>query len=514
MALSIGDGKRVLAGAVFACALALVGALLPAAATPAATEESTPASVARTIPVAPVDPASAAGRIVLPVADWLEQHFGSGSRGVRLTLDAPMWAEERDGTVILHLPGARLVEPTAPLVQWTLGDLAIAVTPKDGTAYDFETALPPSVHRKGERLTIGDGSVSGTWRSDLEATTRLEANAANLRLSDGEGSAAETLSVGALALADEVQEGADGLWNGRFFFEVSKFSGEGFGLGRLEASGSFDDFDRDLAFHTRGDFSAIAGGMSGPTALADLLTPLMSGRWGRSEMTIALDDLTATIDGTGLSGRGEVSFGRLEWRVEADGRTDFMDLATRIAATDVAIGGGAIDDVPPTFMPHAATIDIALRRLPLRRLAQAFSALAEREAGQEPRHGSIADDFLPHLDAADSEFELRDIRAVAPAYEIRADGRFQAESASLFGVIGRIDARIRGFDSLMALAVKEGEEGMVAFLIVLQGLGRPVLDEGSDEPFYAYEIDLRRDGAVTVNGIPFDMLLSGDLSLQ
>ena len=66
----------------------------------------------------------------------------------------------------------------------------------------------------------------------------------------------------------------------------------------------------------------------------------------------------------------------------------------------------------------------------------------------------------------------------------------------------------------MALAAEEGEEDMVALLIVLQGLGRPVFDEGAGEPFYAYEIDLRRDGAVTVNGIPFDMLLEGGLSLQ
>ena len=66
----------------------------------------------------------------------------------------------------------------------------------------------------------------------------------------------------------------------------------------------------------------------------------------------------------------------------------------------------------------------------------------------------------------------------------------------------------------MALAAEEGEEDAVALLIVLQGLGRPVFEEGADEPFYAYEIDLRRDGAVTVNGIPFDMLLQGGLSLQ
>ena len=121
--------RRTLAAAGLVCILALAGAVLPAGGALAALEEGTAALAARTIPVAPVDPDSTAGRIVLPVADWLEERFGSGSETIRLTLDAPLWAEEREGTVTLHLPGARLVEPSAPLVQWALGDLAIAVTP-------------------------------------------------------------------------------------------------------------------------------------------------------------------------------------------------------------------------------------------------------------------------------------------------------------------------------------------------------------------------------------------------
>ena len=175
--------------------------MLPATAALAALEEGTPTPAARTIPVAPVDPGSTAGRIVLGVADWLEQRLGSGSEGVRLALDAPMWAEERDGTYVLHLPGARLVEPTVPLVQWELGDLAVAVTPRGEATYDFETALPPVIDKGEERLTIGEGTVSGTWRSDLDVTTRLEADATNLRLSEGKGArTVETLSLGALSV--------------------------------------------------------------------------------------------------------------------------------------------------------------------------------------------------------------------------------------------------------------------------------------------------------------------------
>ena len=92
------------------------------------------------------------------------------------------------------------------------------------------------------------------------------------------------------------------------------------------------------------------------------------------------------------------------------------------------------------------------------------------------------------------------------------EGRFQAEPASLLGVVGRLDARIRGLRKLMVLAVREGNEGAVGVLLALQGLGRPVFEEGADEPVYAYELDLHRDGAVTINGLPLGVLLGSGLS--
>ena len=507
------SARRTLAAAGLVCVLALVGAVLPASAALAALEEGAPASPARSIPVAPVDPDSTAGRIVLSIADWLEERLGAGSRTIRLTLDAPMWAEEANGTVTVHLPGASLMEPSAPLVEWALGDLAVAVTRVSETAYDFSAPLPAAIDRGAERLAIGEGTVSGTWRSDLEITTRLEANARTLRLHEGTGAAAgETMTLGSLAVVDELIEGADGLWEGRSSLGLSDLRGRGFTLGRLDAASNFEDFGRDLILQTRGEIGAFTGGMGGPTALADVLTPLLDGRWGRSEFSVVLQDLTASGDDTGLSAGGTLSLGRLEWRADLDGRRDLTDLGMRIAVADVLLGADAIDDIPPAFLPFAATIDIALERLPLRGIAGALAASSQWDGTSESQAGSIADTVLPHLDAADSALALREIRVVAPSYELRAEGRLQVEPASVFGVIGRMDARVRGLSTLMALAAAEGEEDAVATLIVLQGLGRPVFEEGADEPFYAYEIDLRRDGAVTVNGIPFDMLLPDSLS--
>ena len=499
--------RRILAAAVLASALALAVAAIPAAAL-AALEEGAPA---RAIPVAPVDPDSTAGRIVLSIADWLEERLGFGSDSVRLALDAPMWAEEQDGTVTVHLPGARLVEQTGSLGQWVLGDLAIAVTPRSETAYDFETPLPAAIDKQGERLTIGGGTVAGTWRSDLEIASRVKADATDVRLVEGAGArATETLSLASLALVDELSEGADGLWDGRTTLSLAGFEGAGFSLGRLDVTGEGEDFDRDLVMQMRGDVLSFAGAMGGPTALGDALTPLVSGRWGRSDMTVALHDVTVSGGDTGFGESGAFSLGSLEWHVGADGRREFTDISTRISAGGFRPGDGVGSGIPPALMPHAATVDIAVTRLPLRRIAEALSSPGGADM---PQGGSIADVFLAHLDAADSAIEIRAVRIATPASELRADGRLQVEPASVFGIVGRVDARVRGLSTLMALAAVEGEKDLVAVLLVLQGLGKPVFEAGEDEPFHAYEIDLRRDGAITVNGLPFDMLL-GDMVPQ
>ena len=497
--------RRIALSAAFACVLALAGTALPAAA-----EDGTLAPAARTIPVAPVDPAGMKGRIVFAIADWLEQRFGSGSDGLKLVLDAPMRAEERGGTVTVHLPGARLARRPKAEPEWTFGDLAIAVTPRSGTAYDFETALPSVIERRREGLMIGESAIAGTWRSDLGTTTGLDATAADLRLFKRKKSAPVLMSLGALAVADEMTQGADGLWDGRSSFSLSDLEAEGLSLGGLDITGSFEDFDHDAILALRRDSGAFLGDEIGPDALGDGLALLVDGRWGRSDATLAVEDLTLAGDEWYVDRDGAFTLGRLVWRVDFDGREELSDLATRISVAEPALSGKVARSLPPAFMPHAVTVDVALTRFPLRRIAGAFSGLAERGRMKKPDEEMLGEVLLAHLDAADTAFEVRELHVAAPSYAFRADGRFQAEPASVFGVIGRLDARVRGLSSLMALAAQEGDEGAVGVLLVLQGLGRPVFEEGADEPVHAYALDLRRDGAVTINGL--DVLLGSGLS--
>ena len=500
--------RRIALSAAFACVLALAGTALPAAA-----EDGTLAPAARTIPVAPVDPAGMKGRIVFAIADWLEQRFGSGSDGLKLVLDAPMRAEERGGTVTVHLPGARLARRPKAEPEWTFGDLAIAVTPRSGTAYDFETALPSVIERRREGLMIGESAIAGTWRSDLGTTTGLDATAADLRLFKRKKSAPVLMSLGALAVADEMTQGADGLWDGRSSFSLSDLEAEGLSLGGLDITGSFEDFDHDAILALRRDSGAFLGDEIGPDALGDGLALLVDGRWGRSDATLAVEDLTLAGDEWYVDRDGAFTLGRLVWRVDFDGREELSDLATRISVAEPALSGKVARSLPPAFMPHAVTVDVALTRFPLRRIAGAFSGLAERGRMKKPDEEMLGEVLLAHLDAADTAFEVRELHVAAPVIRVPRRGplpggagerlrrhrpprcpRPGAEKASWRWPCGR---------------ETRGRWGSCSFSRVSAGRSSRRAPTSRSTSMRS---TCRRHGAVTINGLPLDVLLGSGLS--
>lgn len=503
--------RSILAGAAFACALALATALLPAGAAHAeTTQDGAPEAAQRTIPVAPVDPATGRGQIVLAIADWLEQRMGSGSDGVRLTLDAPMHAEERDGTVIVHLPGAHISDSSDLGLDHAMGDLAIAVTPRGGPVYDFEAALPRELVHPRERLTIGEGTIAGTWRSDLNTTTRLEVAAIDLRFFEGRPSL-EVLSmtVGGISAADELVEGADGLWDGRSTWVITDMESEESSLDALEFSGTFQGAGRDLVLAMRWDFTLFPDQGSVAEVFPQGLSTLIGAPWGQSDFNLVLRGLTVVSHVSG-QGKGRLTLGEVSWRTTFDDNGAHGDLATQLTIIDPRLSGALVSQFPPDYLPLMMSIDIALDRLPARRIVEAYAGLLEQESFDESDLAATGDVALDYMDAADTALELRDIHVAAPAYDLRAGGRLQAKPASVLGVIGRLDVRLRGLSNLMDLAAREGNEEGMAFLVFLKGLGTPVFEEGSDEPALAYEIDLRRGGAVTVNGIPLDALFQDD----
>ena len=460
------------------------------------------------VAVSPMEPGSTAERIVSGIAAWLEERFGSGA--LRFALAAPLRAEEDgDDRVTVHFTDARLVERDGGYA-YALGDLALAVTAEDDSEYGFEAALPPEVEmftgdgRADGRIAADDGEISGLWRSDLGAASTLDATASGLRMIDERGR--ETLGIGALTLSSTADRDSEQLWTGEttvialgHFRYAPGRADEGLRLGGLDVAASVEDA-------TLNPFQALphAGGAGGSgnelEALQATLAGIVEGRFGRLEVQIALRDL-AGMDG----GEVTLGIGEMDWLIVLDDRNELPDLAMRIEAAEPRLHRNIVREISADLVPGSATVDVALERYPLRRIAATIQELVA--SGTAARQGTLEQVVMAEMAEAGTTLEIRSLHIAAPAFEIEAEGQLRIEAGSLFGAVGDMDIRLQGIGNVVRWAAGQGETEMVDSLIYLQGLGKPILSEGSDDLVYAYEVDLPHDGAVTVNDIPLDSLL-------
>ena len=246
--------------------------------------------------------------------------------------------------------------------------------------------------------------------------------------------------------------------------------------------------------------SAATGDGSELEALGQTMEGFLQGRLGRMELEIALRDLIS-MDG------GEVAFqiGVLDWLLLLDDRNELADLAVRVEAAELRLHEQLTRAFSSDLIPGSATVDIALERFPLRRIAATLQELAA--PGSTARQGTLEQLALSEMAEAGTSLEIRTVHVVAPAFGIEAEGQLRIEAGSLFGAVGDMDIRLQGIGNVMRWAAAQGETDAVDSLVYLQGLGRPVISEGGDTLTYAYEVDVPRDGAVTVNDIPLDSLL-------
>ena len=454
------------------------------------------------------EPDDAPKRIVRAIANRLDQWFGSAE--LRLALTAPIWAEEGgEDTITIHFPGVRLAHRRGGR-SYEFGDLAMAVTPQGGADYGFKATLPSMVAftrsgRSEGQITVDRSKISGIWRSDLDMATTMDATVSGLRMiNDRER---EPINVGSLTLSSTVDRGPEQLWDAHTTISFSDFRftpdlpDEGLRLSRLNVTVGVQDADFDPLL-TIPRMGASAGDKGEAAVFRETLEVFLQGRYGRLEADVTLHDLITIVGGNVILG-----VGGLNVRTVLDNREEFTDLAATIEAVESHLDKEIIDGLPPEMIPGAATIDIAVKRFPLRRLAATFVGMMDAARNGEVSEQGLEQVMMTELSVAETSLDIQKIRIVAPTFEAEAGGLFQIDPKSAFGATGRMDVRIQGLGNVMKLLAGQGEIRAIGVLLLLQGLGRPRLGEGNEGPVYAYELDLPSDGLGTVNGIPLNILI-------
>lgn len=331
----------------------------------------------------------------------------------------------------------------------------------------------------------------------------MDAAATGLRVTDAGGR--ETFGIGAFSLSSTADRGSGQLWTGETTVMLSDIrfapgrADEGWRLGGLDIATTVEDAELN-PFQPL----PLAGGAgrSGNEleALQATLAGFIEGRFGRLEVEIALRDLFG-MDG----GEENVRIGEIDWLVVLDDTKEIPDLAITMKAAKPRLHESMVREFSADLVPGSVTVDVALERFPFRQIAATLQEFVAYGTGA--RQGTLEQVVMTEMTEAGTTLAIPNIRVLAPAFEIEAEGQLRIDAESLLGAVGGMELRIQGIGNVVRWAAAQGETETVDSLIYLQGLGKPILSEGTDDLVYAYEMEMPRDGAVTVNDMPLDSLL-------
>ena len=392
------------------------------------------------------------------IDEWLEQmNLGLGS--------TPRAEVDGEDTITLHFPDARL---SGRRESFALDDFALEVTTDGDAEYRFDATLPKSVEvlsRSEEpeyQFTFGDSELSGVWRSDLGGATALDTAVSDFRALIHEDRSVP-LRLKSLEVSSDVERASDTRWDGELTIDLMDFNakiedGESLhlGLGELDVVLEDAGFAPFMALYrtvlATGDESEIA-------PLQELLALWAEDGVGRLETKIGLRDLVA-MD------RGEVmlELDELDWLLVAEERDELADLAIAIEAAGTRLSEAFIGELPEELLPDAATVDLTVKRYPLRRTAGEFHELIP-DFGRRSAERALQRDVVSAMAEAGTSLEIRELRIEGANIGIEAEGLIQVDAESPLGASGRVDARIRGFRQAIEWAAEHAGADLVNFLV-------------------------------------------------
>lgn len=459
-------------------------------------------------PVIPfaVEAGTRAEAIARAAVGTIQALLGSDPQGLMLDVDAPVTAADDGGTVRVTLPGAQL--DSGVNGRFLLGDLIVAVAPRDGGRYDVAVAVPTRVEvAQGDDLLgtieLGAATLSGSWSATLQSLLNLQGALSDITVTDLSGGQPEVKArIGAIDLSHSMAAGAGGLWQGPYRVELrgtELHEGEGnaVSLGSLLFEGSFEGVDLAgwaAIVETFGVSPFPFQPMVDSERQADFAQAMTALNWGRMESRVSLADLRLTDAGEEAFRLGELG---LRWQLDA--REEYGDLGFGFSA-----GGFSIDlpDVPAELKPRRLSIDVLMRRVPAKALYMAAVPSGGNGAGADPG------ELLGVLFQGEPSLSLTSLIVQTAALDLAARGDV-ASTAN--GPRGSVAATVKGLAKTIEAMQRGGEglPGVAEALPVLTALRdlQGAASAGGAETVHSYKIELADDGRLTVNGKPFEEIM-------
>ena len=491
-------------------------AVTAAPADPAVTATPAPAARAPRLPV-DADPATPAGRLLTDVATTLDALFAGGSQPVYPSVREPLRVTQ-DGE--RHVVKVRGLAFNIGSGRVDVGDLDLGVKPlPDDKGFVLDFALPSEVAMVNGTttlmaLTIAESAVTATWRSDIGMVTSGSFDVKGLRgliqqgdrmaeiyrLDAAKGRQTDAEADGTISITGSME--ALGMQVVPFMPSQPRVA-----LKRL----AVDSEARRVNIEAMKLLQAIAGFKAITTppdpdrVVEQLLDLLANGSWEGLKLAYTVEGLTVGEEAQPL-----VSAERLRIGVDLDNGGALaggqIDLEGKSIVAPMA---AAMAEIPADLMPHSFALSTQLTALPVKPMATL--AKGDPKGGPEKAGGMMA---MPAIQQAAFEAKpalvVKAVSLAAPKAEAGAAGTLTLDAEAKNLVSGAFDVQVAGLDAIKAHLDKVSARNpaaaeMTPAVVLLRGLGQP--GKIGEREAHSYNVQVNRDGSITINGTPWESLI-------
>jgi hypothetical protein len=472
--------------------------------------------------------AEGADKIRLGLKDWIATHLATADKSVVVNFQGPITVEPQGKSYKAVIPRSEVVfaddgDPS----RLALDPVELVLTPLESGWLDTVATIPTTYRvvpskgdDKGVELTIGTQALHGVFAPQYHAFMSLDGKlgqitARSLNPAEAKGAvridqialAGDSTAVGPDTYDSTGTVGLSGVSftdeTGAQLFRLDGATVEGkAAAANLAALRDFSDKLTDLQKR----YPVEPGGEMPKEFLAALgkvfeSTPKLFNDFG---FTYGLKGVEVT------PGAGEevnrVTLASAGFGVGLAGAA--QDASTFRINFDLAQLG--IDPLPEfgQFIPHSATVDLALTNLPNQALLQALTGMLDSSATLGP--DQAAEIALAQLQQAvvngNGALEIRSFKASSPLTTIDLTGTLRPNAKAPLMMTGEARLVVTGMEAALeaAKATPDGVE-MVQGLTVLQTMGAQETVDG--QPARTYKLEISEKGDILLNGTDLKPLL-------
>lgn len=323
------------------------------------------------VPTAFAEDSAELERIRRAIADAIEPDADPAA--LKVILAEPVGATWRDKCAVVTLKGAKLSASDG--VNFAIGDIEIAVLPRDEGLYDFDVTMPKNFEVLGAdgvsqgNLGVANYKLAGTWSREVASLVKLDAALEKVQAkSIKDGIEDFTASLASLDAQMDYTRGSGGLWSGTAKARLSDLKilaegGEDVKISAIDLESSTKGSDWEAWRRIMEKIEALAKPEATPPgeeerqALAQAIRTI---NWGANDGSLHLQGISAIS-----SGKPVFVLGDTTWRAAIDGSKEAGPISFRLSLDALSI---AENTLPTNLAPTKGALDITLDQFPVRAL--------------------------------------------------------------------------------------------------------------------------------------------------